>query len=220
MLIEIHSLKHIGNMKIEGGKYQVKLIPSHCHREETVVEIIAALDHLSSVSDEIFSSIQQRISSQRNEVSALAGRAAAAAEKVAQLSTSQTGFKVTSAAKYPGRSEQDDKKSSINTRFPVLAAKAIPPQGSSIPTETIEMLRCSARLLSTPVKDPSELLQNYHVRDLNAVNCNIDRLENKYEMGLGRPSADLNTVDSFLLHNSAENPYDLTLYVIGVRYLM
>ncbi|CAG7719110.1 unnamed protein product [Allacma fusca] len=194
-------------MKTEGGKYQVKLVPSHCHREETIVEILSALDHLAAISNEIFATIKERISSQQAHVSSLSTRVAATAEQVAALKSTQKGIRIVSAAKYPSSFPEDESKGVLSITFPVLRAKPVPPQKSYINTYNLEALGNMSHLTSSPVKNPSELLQYYHVRDANALNSNVERLESAYESGLGRPSINLNLVDSFLLFNTGENPY-------------
>jgi len=194
-------------MKIqEGGKYNVKLVPANCHREEVVFEIISALDHLGTITEEIFTSIKYRVSEQNSQVSSLTARVSAAAEKLSQHKSSTKAIQIISPAKFPEASNPTGTEEP--KLFSILPLKALEEQRQMTDCEDIMSRIKSQRILyESPVKHTDELLQYYRVRDFNySKGSNLGQLGTKYEVGLGNPPRGLDVIDSFFLFNSSENP--------------
>lgn len=70
---------------ISHGKATIRLINPNQSREETLLDMITAIDTLATISADIFSSIKGRLDEQRNHLAALDGRVNVAAERVEQV---------------------------------------------------------------------------------------------------------------------------------------
>lgn len=200
-----------GKMIVEGGtKYNVRLIPQTCNREDAIREIVGALDHLSAISDEIFTSIRTRLSSHRKTVESLSSRVAVASSQVAALKGSQKALRIISPAKYPCESSSETEGGSNGVfgslMFPAVMSKNVkdvPVLGHDI--EEDEDTRCQRPFrFDTPIKHPNDLLSVFHVKEPKITD--LTQLDNISDSGLGRPPRTIQNMDSFFLFNTVENP--------------
>lgn len=198
-----------GKMIVEGGgKYNVRLIPQTCSREDAVREIVSALDHLNTISDEIFVTIRTRLASHKRQVEALTKRVTVAAEQVSALKGSQKAIRIVSPAKYPCDVDGSCSSASFfeQLSFPTLVAKNIPnPPVMGHDTEESENDKSQRQLrFDAQIKHPNDLLSIFHVKEPKL--GDLTQLDNVADVGLGRPPPSIKNMDSFFLFNTVDNP--------------
>ncbi|OXA40746.1 WASH complex subunit 1 [Folsomia candida] len=181
---------------ISHGKATIRLINPNQSREETLLDMITAIDTLATISADIFSSIKGRLDEQRNHLAALDGRVNVAAERVEQVRGSAKAIRIISTAKFPSE-EDDDMKSH-------LKPMTIIPTRSDTWSPTISGPRTSLPTrFDAPIQHPDDLLACFHVRDVAVSPLGVALAET----GLDHAPPSLRHVDSFLLFNTTENPY-------------
>lgn len=189
----------------------MRLIPQTCNREDAIREIVGALDHLSGISDEIFSTIRTRLNSHRKKVEALSTRVATASEQVSALKGSQKAIRIVSPAKYPCENSEllfgsGGGNAFGSGTFPALVAKNVPDQPTlGLNVEEDEETRCQRPFrFDTPIKHPNDLLSVFHVKEPKLGDLN--QLDNVADVGLGRAPPTISNMDSFFLFNTVDNP--------------
>lgn len=168
--------------------YSINLIPQNLRREETYIQIAETLQHLSDITNDIFTRINLRIEQGNKNLNNISERIEKASEKIGRLSESKTAIQVFSSSKYPG--------TDVNKPYETIFQGGDPPTKIKYPIEYKEV----------QVKDePLEKLQFYHI-----TSTNTEKLKSE---GLGNPPVELDNVNDFLLYNSGKNPY--SEYVIS-----
>ena len=169
--------------------YNVPLILPSLRREESVNQIVDALEYLEKVSNDIFTRISERVAENRKRLAAINHRADLAQARIDKIKGIKKATRVFSSAKYPA----PEKLSSYETLY-------------SQENELAEIQRHSYNLNSkfTPVDEKAlkDKLQFYNVH----LNVRKKQDETKGE-GLGSLPNNLQSVSSLLLFNTTENPY-------------
>ena len=169
--------------------YNVPLILPSLRKEESINQIIDALEYLEQVSSDIFSRISARVAENRERLASLNQRSDLAQARIDKIKGIKKATRVFSSAKYPASKELEPYKSLYSSE-----------------TELAEIKRRSYELNSkfTTVDDKllKEKLQFYNVH----LNVQKKEDEGKGE-GLGSLPRNLHSVSSLLLFNSTENPY-------------
>lgn len=194
------------NFDFDKGKYKLRLIPPNCHQEQMVLEIVSALDHLDAITNEIFSKTESRLSSARERMATLMSRVNNASTKINQLKESKAGIRPISASKFPEITANGN--GGMLQGIPILKLKSLPSQHQIVANnyEIIAKIKSLRKFYEPPVKNIEELLQFYQVRDKNDTLINEMCLDgNAKTIGLAKPPAMLNNIDSFFVFNSFEN---------------
>jgi hypothetical protein len=200
-------------MLVEGsetGKYKVRLVNPNGNSEETIKEIILAVDHLHFISSQIFSSIKKRVEEERSQVTAIDARVDAASHKIEKVKSIHKAIRIISPTKYPldldGKSLSDGGRHLNFPLRPLLAQgvhDTIHQSGQVFgELEYIEKRKSLPLRFDAPIKHADELLACYHVREPHIPPLQLELKQ----PGLGSPPHTLHLMDSFLLFNSAQNP--------------
>ena len=170
-------------------KYNVPLVLPGLRKEESINQVIDALEYLERVSADIFSRISQRVAENRERLAALNHRSDLAQARIDKIKGIKKATRVFSSAKYPASEELEPYRSLYSGE-----------------TELNEVKRRTYSLDSkfTPVdaKTLKEKLQFFNVH----LNVKKKQDDTKGE-GLGSLPKNLHSVSSLLLFNSTENPY-------------
>nr|XP_023024255.1 WASH complex subunit 1 [Leptinotarsa decemlineata] len=164
------------------SKYSVPIIPQNLYKHETIVQIADVLDHLSNITDEIFSQINKRLESSTEKLSDISHRVDIVNKKINTLKGAKKATQVFSSSKYPATNVYKEYTSVFHDSAP------------------IELKRHNVKLKSIPsTYEPVDKLQFYHV---NVNNKNKKKME-----GLGGVPQDIDFVNDLLLYNSGKNLY-------------
>ncbi|XP_078678169.1 WASH complex subunit 1-like [Branchiostoma floridae x Branchiostoma belcheri] len=181
--------------------YNIPVVQPDLRREETIRQIVDALDYLDKVANDVFDRISSRVADNRTRLQAVNTRISTAQAKINAIQGSRKATKVFSSAKYPASDELNEYTSLFNGE-----------------TKLLEPCRTSYHLQSKhpPVDERvlKEKLQYYNVHlNIKKQDKAVDAKE-----GLGRLPRNINSVSSLLLFNTAENPYKkyVTLDPLGV----
>ena len=124
----------------------VHLVSPDLSHQETILQIINALDHLDKVTDEVFSRIEGKIQESQNQLNSLNQRIDVAESKVKSLSGSKKAICIYSSAKYPEELEDPDYVSAF---------------------KNIEQRIQFTKSNIVPVKKPDVNLKGLDARDIN-----------------------------------------------------
>ena len=174
------------------NKYDVPLILPGLRKEESIFQIVNALEYLQQVSKDVFSKIEKRVAENRDRIAAIDKRANVAMARIDKIRGSRKAIRVFSCAKYPAP-EKPELYTSLHT-CDGLAQDALPVVdqnyhvGSKFPKADHDALK--------------EKLQFYNVQ-LNMAKRKTD----KDDQGLGGLPKDITSISALLLFNTTENPY-------------
>jgi WAS family protein 1 len=174
------------------NKYDVPLILPGLRKEESIFQMVNALEYLQQVSSDVFSKIEKRVAENRDRIAAIDKRANVAMAKIEKIRGSRKAIRVFSSAKYPAP-EKLEQYTSLHT-CDGLDQNALPGVdqnyhvGSKFPQANHDSLK--------------EKLQFYNVQ-LNKSQRRTDR----DDQGLGGLPKDISSISALLLFNTTENPY-------------
>ncbi|CAH1153257.1 unnamed protein product [Phaedon cochleariae] len=164
------------------SKYSVPIITHNLYKHETIIQIAEAIDHLSNITDGIFSQVNKRLESSRGKLSEISHRVDIVTKKIASLKGAKKATQVFSSSKYPAVDVYKEYVSIFHD------------------SPEIELKRHKVKLKNiSSVHEPLEKLQFYHV---NVNNDKVEKLE-----GLGDIPQNVNFVNDLLLYNSGKNLY-------------
>ncbi|KAF2884009.1 hypothetical protein ILUMI_22127 [Ignelater luminosus] len=163
--------------------YNVPIIPQNLRRDETIVQIGDALNYLSEVANDIFSRVNNRVETNKVQLSNLSNRVDEARLKISKLTGAKKATQVFSSSKYPAADVHRQYKSIFESD------RKLPFNRSKIKFKDIQMK-----------DEPLETLQFYHVkvRDLDEI---------QDVNGLGEIPRDIKSINDLLLYNTGKNPY-------------
>ena len=84
----------------------VEIVNSDLSHEETILQITQSLDHLSLLTDQMFDSLQQKLSNSSSKIQSLNQRVQAAEKKIDLMRNNNKATCIYSSAKYPAQSYQ------------------------------------------------------------------------------------------------------------------
>ncbi|XP_035677447.1 LOW QUALITY PROTEIN: WASH complex subunit 1-like [Branchiostoma floridae] len=182
--------------------YNIPVVQPDLRREETIRQIVDALDYLDKVANDVFDRISSRVADNRTRLQAVNTRISTAQAKINAIQGSRKATKVFSSAKYPASDELQEYTSLFTGQ-----AKLLEPRRTSYHLQT-KHPAVDDRVLK-------EKLQYYNVH-LNIKKQ--DKTVDATKEGLGRLPRNISSVSSLLLFNTAENPYKkyVTLDPLGV----
>lgn len=182
--------------------YGVHLVSNDVSALETMKDIIHALDSLSTTIDNVFSRIENKITTEKNSLNNINQRISACKTKVQAVKGSKKPTIVFSTAKFPGSNEyplyptvaRDDKMTDIPTSYKAAGSiQYFPadPKKSSIGNNdlTVEL---------------QALVCQLHLKGTDIVSERVQLMEEK---GLGPFPLTIQSIGSLLLFNSNINPY-------------
>ncbi|GAB0087798.1 hypothetical protein DMENIID0001_021480 [Sergentomyia squamirostris] len=170
--------------------YSVPLIQQDLRHEEAIIQAVNAFEYLENVISDVFATINARIDKNNSRVDDIRHRINVANAKVEKLVGIKKSVTIYSPAKYPSGETVED----IPVTFP-----------TSHPDDTVKLNQdytVESQLDPVSHKRLQDKLHFYHVRKINEQSSSV------IPEGLGAPPAHLTSINSFLLFNTAENPYE------------
>ncbi|KAG8431940.1 hypothetical protein GDO86_019172 [Hymenochirus boettgeri] len=172
---------------VESQAYSLPLIQPDLRREEAIEQITDTLQHLQSVSNDIFSRILQRVETNKSQLQRINNRLSLAQAKIQRIKGSKKAIKVFSSAKYPAPERLQEYTSIF----------------SGAEDGQLERKPCYKIQSKHRPLDEEALLEKlkYFPVYVNTRGQEEDRAEE----GLGSLPRNINSVSSLLLFNTTEN---------------
>lgn len=163
--------------------YKVPIIPQNLNKQETIIQVAEALNHLSNITDDMFTRISKRVEASNSKLLNISDRIAQVNLNIEKLTGAKKATQVFSSCKYPG--------SDLNQPYVSIFSDA----------EPLEFARHKVKHKKGVFNDePMDKLHIYHVK----IKKNTD---NKNMNGLGEIPCDIECVNDLLLYNSGKNLY-------------
>ena len=176
----------------------IQLVTPDLTHQETILQIVDALDHLDKVTDEVFSNIQAKIQQNATKLADLDSRVDVADQKVKALAEmNQKATCIYSSAKYPEQEEQDY----------VSAFKDIDQRIDFVKNTSIKVKKPDINLKGLDAKEINEKRRYFHL-PVKKKPTTAQLLEESPDLRL--PSKNAKSALSYLIFNTAENPYAKT----------
>ena len=173
----------------------IQLVTPDLTHQETILQIVDALDHLDKVTDEVFANIQAKIDQNATKLANLDSRVDVADQKVKALSQmSQKATCIYSSAKYPDKEEQNY----------VSAFKGIDQRIQYTKNTSIKVKKPDVNLKGLEARDINEKRRYFHL-PVKKKPTTIQLLEESPDLRL--PSDNAKSALSYLIFNTADNPY-------------
>lgn len=181
-----------GKMERHDQMYNIPVIPYDLRREETVLQFADALEYISTVSDDVFTRVNNRVKENRDKLNAILDRIKIAEAKIERVRGTNKATQVFSSSKYPAAEEREiylsmfkDMESSlrqIKHSYRKLQSKHHPLDDGDL----------KEKLIFYNIARPRSKSSGYH---------------DDAGDGLGGLPENLESLSSLLLFNSEENPY-------------
>lgn len=165
------------------SQYTIHTVPHNLGKEETVVQIVEALDHLKAITQDIFSRINKRLDTNLDNLSSISKRIEAAGSKVDSLKGDKKAKTVFSSSKYPAVD--------VNRDY------------VSVFTGPINVVRVRHEVKHrkyAPTYEPLNKLQFFHVKLPDTKDSDIPQ-------GFGNVPQDVKYINDLLLFNTGKNVY-------------
>ena len=176
----------------------IQLVTPDLTHQETILQIVDALDHLDKVTDEVFANIQAKIQQNASKLADLDSRVDVADQKVKALAEmNQKATCIYSSAKYPEQEEQDY----------VSAFKDIDQRIDFVKNASIKVKKPDINLKGLDAKEINEKRRYFHL-PVKKKPTTAQLLEESPDLRL--PSKNAKSALSYLIFNTAENPYAKT----------
>ena len=172
--------------------YDVPLILPGLRKEESIFQMLNALEHLQQVSKDVFSKIEKRVAENHERIASIDKRANVAMAKIEKIRGSRKAIRVFSCAKYPAP-EKIEQYTSLHT-CDGLEQNPLPDID-----QNYHVVSKFPKADHDAIKDK---LQFYNVQ-LNPAK----RKDDQANQGLGGLPKDISSISSLLLFNTTENPY-------------
>lgn len=172
--------------------YDVPLILPGLRKEESILQMVNALEHLQQVSNDVFSKIEKRVAENRDRIAAIDKRANIAMAKIEKVRGSKKAIRVFSSSKYPAP-EKLEQYLSLHT------CDGLDPKALQCVDQNYYV---TSKFPKADHDSMKEKLQFYNVQ-LNPATRKTD----KSDQGLGGLPKDISSISSLLLFNTTENPY-------------
>ncbi|CAH0562139.1 unnamed protein product [Brassicogethes aeneus] len=163
--------------------YIVPIVSRNLTKNDAIVQIAELLDHLNTVSEDLFSKINERLDKNKSKLKDVTKRVEVVQTKINNLKSVKKATQVFSSSKYPANEVNRD----YTSLFPCKTV--------------LEIKRHKVKQKNyLPVFDPINKLSSYQ-------NKKQSKNNNKCE-GLGNMPADIDFVNDLLLYNSGKNLYN------------
>ncbi|KAG5880801.1 hypothetical protein JTB14_030819 [Gonioctena quinquepunctata] len=128
------------------SKYSVPIVPQNLYKNETIVQIADVLEHLTNITDTIFSHINKRLESSTEKLSNISHRVDIVNKKINTLKGAKKATQVFSSSKYPANN--------VYKEYTSIFYDAVP----------MELKKHSVKLKNiSSAHEPVDKLQFYHV---------------------------------------------------------
>ncbi|CAG9765920.1 unnamed protein product [Ceutorhynchus assimilis] len=165
------------------SQYTIDTVPQNLSKEETIVQIVEVLDHLKSVTQDIFSRIDKRLTQNTDKLTNISTRIDVAANKINTLKDDKKAKTVFSSSKYPAID--------VNRDYHSIFKDA----------PKIERVRHEVKYKKyVSTYEPLSKLQFYHVKMPHKENIRVSD-------GLGEVPVDTKCINDLLLFNTGKNVY-------------
>ncbi|XP_055693901.1 WASH complex subunit 1 [Lutzomyia longipalpis] len=169
--------------------YSIPVIQQDLRHEEAIIQAANTFELLENVINDVFATINKRIDKNNARVDDIQRRIAVANAKVESLVGIKKAITIYSPAKYPAGESVPD----IEVTFPAHKEPLI---------QLNEDYTVESSLDPTSHKRLQDKLHFYHVRKVeNSSGVSLPE-------GLGAPPDNIESINSFLLFNTTENPYE------------
>lgn len=165
------------------SQYNIHTVPHNLSKEETVVQIVEALDHLKAITQDIFSRINKRLDTNLGNLSSISKRIEAAGSKVDSLKGDKKAKTVFSSSKYPAVDVNRDYVSVFTGPIDIVRVRHEVKQRKYVPTY-----------------EPLNKLQFFHVKL-------PDTKDSHSPQGFGNVPQDVKYINDLLLFNTGKNVY-------------
>lgn len=170
--------------------YSIPTIPYDLRREETILQIADALEHLEKVANDVYARISSRVAENRTRLQKVNDRVSLAQARVDKLKGSNKATKVFASSKYPAEDEQQN--------YTLLCAAT-----DGVKASKRKHYRVQSKHPPTDERVLKDKLQFFNV----SLNIKSKRdVDNRGE-GLGGLPRSVPSISSLLLFNTSENPY-------------
>ncbi|PIO31720.1 hypothetical protein AB205_0118720 [Aquarana catesbeiana] len=176
-------------LSVEKQAYSVPLIQPDLRREETIQQITDTLQHLQTVSNDIFNRILQRVETNRTQLRNINNRVSLAQAKIEKIKGSKKAIKVFSSAKYPAPDRLQEYTSIFSGAEDLFSEKR-PRHKIQSKHRPLDEQALQEKLKYFPVYVSSRAQE-----------------EEGAEEGLGSLPRNINSASSLLLFNTTENLY-------------
>jgi WAS family protein 1 len=163
--------------------YKVPVIPQNLSKQETIIQVVEVLNHLSNVTDDILKHISNKVESSRTKLLNISDRVGKVNMKIEKLTGAKKATQVFSSCKYPA--------TDVNQQYISIFSDVKSP----------ELVRHKVKHKKiTFNEEPLDKLYVYHVK--------VKKNDNKETVnGLGDIPNDVDCVNDLLLYNSGKNLY-------------
>lgn len=165
------------------SQYTIHTVPHNLSKEETVVQIVEALDHLKAITQDIFSRINKRLDTNLDNLSSISKRIEAAGSKVDSLKGDKKAKTIFSSSKYPAVDVNRDYVSVFTGPIDIVRARHEVKQRKYVPTY-----------------ESLNKLQFFHVKLPDSKDGHIPQ-------GFGNVPQDVKYINDLLLFNTGKNVY-------------
>ena len=175
----------------------IQLVSPELSHQETILQIVDALDHLDKITEEVFANIQSKIDENAAKLANFDQRVDIADKKVKTLADmSQKATCIYSSAKYPEENQLKD----YNSAFFGIESRVKYVTGTNIKVKRQE----GSSLKRLDARDINEKRRYFHL-PVKKKPTTTQVLEDNPD--LRNPSKDSTSALSYLIFNTAENPY-------------
>jgi WAS family protein 1 len=159
------------------------VIPQNLSKQETIIQVVEVLNHLSNVTDDILKHISNKVESSRTKLLNISDRVGKVNMKIEKLTGAKKATQVFSSCKYPA--------TDVNQQYISIFSDVKSP----------ELVRHKVKHKKiTFNEEPLDKLYVYHVK--------VKKNDNKETVnGLGDIPNDVDCVNDLLLYNSGKNLY-------------
>jgi WAS family protein 1 len=163
--------------------YKVPVIPQNLSKQETIIQVVEVLNHLSNVTDDILKHISNKVESSRTKLLNISDRVGKVNMKIEKLTGAKKATQVFSSCKYPA--------TDVNQQYISIFSDVKSP----------ELVRHKVKHKKiTFNEEPLDKLYVYHVK--------VKKNDNKETVNcLGDIPNDVDCVNDLLLYNSGKNLY-------------
>ena len=173
---------------------KIQLVSSDLSHQETILQIVDALDHLDKVTDDVFSKIQAKIDQNASRLKNLNSRVDIADKKVKNLAEmNKKAVCMYSSAKYPEGNILQDYVSAFKDLDTTIKKST-----------DVKIKRPDFNLKGLDNRDINEKRRYFHLAVKKKPSAS-QNLEEHPDLRL--PSRDTKSALSFTIFNTAENPY-------------
>ncbi|XP_067935816.1 WASH complex subunit 1-like [Watersipora subatra] len=175
---------------MQNSPYRVQLLASDLQHEELIHQVAESLDQLKCVIDDVFSNVEKKLATNKSRLARIDERARLVRLKVDKLKGRKKATQVFSSAKYPGA----DMSHVYETMFSE--------KGASLPKKRVHYKMKDRQHFPPTDENINDKHKFYSVKVATQKPLDLS------SEGLGRLPSNIDSINSLLLFNTTENPYN------------